>query len=61
MILAIDSMDPVVAGMFFLVAVILFCIAAFLAWGAKALWATLVALGLAFTVFVFMWDRFALA
>lgn len=59
MLLALSTMDPTVRGIFFLVAVILFVIAAVLA--RPAIWACLVAAGLAFAFFVFMWDAFALA
>ncbi len=52
-------MDPTVAGMLFLVAVVLFVVAAVVA--RPAWWACFVAAGLAFGFFVFMWDRFALA
>jgi hypothetical protein len=57
--LALTAMDPTVAGIFFLIAVVVFVVAAALA--RPAIWACLVALGLAFVAFVFMWDRFALA
>ena len=57
MILALEAMDPVVAGIFFLVAVVLFVLAAF----NVAFRLNLIALGLAFGFFVFMWDRFAAA
>lgn len=59
MILALSSMDPTVAGILFLVATVLFVVAAVLA--RPALWACLVAAGLAFCAFVWMWDRFALS
>lgn len=59
MILAL--MDNTAAGISFLVAIILFLVAAFLAWGAKAVWATLVAVGLAAAVLPFCWDRFSLS
>jgi hypothetical protein len=59
MMLAISSMDPTVQGIFFLIAVVLFVIAAVLA--RPAFWACLVAAGLAFATFVFCWNAFALA
>jgi hypothetical protein len=52
-------MDPTVAGIFFLIAVVVFVIAAVLA--RPTLWATLVAIGLACCAFVWCWDRFALS
>ena len=57
--LAVSAMDPTVQGIFFLVAVVLFVVAAVLA--RPAVWACLVAAGLAFACFVFMWNAFALA
>jgi hypothetical protein len=45
--------------MLFLVAVVLFVVAAVMA--RPAWWACLIAAGLAFCAFVWMWDRFALA
>lgn len=57
MILAMSTLDPTVQGILFLVAVVLFVIAAILA--RPALWACLVAGGLAFATFVFMWNAFA--
>ena len=59
MILALSQMDPTVQGIFFLVAVVLFLIAAFLV--REAVPAVLVPLGLAFFAFVFMWNAFALS
>jgi hypothetical protein len=59
MITAISAMDPTVAGILFLVAVVLFVVAAIIA--RPAFWACLVAAGLAFVSFVWMWDRFAAA
>jgi hypothetical protein len=59
MILALSSMDPTVQGIFFLVAVVLFVVAAIFA--RPAIWACLVAAGLAFFAFVFMWNAFAAA
>lgn len=55
--LAISTMDPTVQGILFLVAVVLFVVAAVLA--RPAIWACLVAAGLAFATFVFMWNAFA--
>lgn len=57
--LAVSAMDPTVQGIFFLVAVIVFIIAAIIA--RPAFWACLVAVGLAFFSFVFMWNAFAAA
>ncbi len=57
MLLALSQMDPTVQGILFLVAVVLFVIAAVLA--RPAAWACLVAAGLAFATFVFMWNAFA--
>jgi len=54
MILAIATMDPVIQGIFFLIAVVLFAVAA---WLGKSLMAA----GLAFFAFVFMWNAFALS
>jgi len=51
-------MDPTVQGIFFLVAVVLFVVAAIFA--RPAVWACCVAAGLAFASFVFMWNAFAL-
>lgn len=59
MILALEAMDPVVQGIFFLVAVVVFVIAAIIA--RPMFWACLVATGLAFATFVFMWNAFAAA
>jgi hypothetical protein len=50
-------MDPTLQGIFFLVAVIVFVVAAILA--RPALWACLVAVGLAAFVVPFMWNAFA--
>lgn len=50
-------MDPTVQGIFFLVAVVLFLVAA----TAIPVRPNLVALGLAFFAFVFMWNAFALS
>lgn len=55
MILALSHMDPVVMGILFLVAVVCFVLAALLAVERV----NLIAVGLAFTVFVFMWQAFA--
>lgn len=57
MLLAIEQMDPVVQGIFFLVAVVCFVIAA-LRWVAFPF---LIAVGLAFFTAVFMWNAFAAA
>jgi len=57
--LALSAMDPLVAGILFLIAVVLFVVAAVAA--RASLWACLIAAGLAFLTFVFMWDRLALA
>lgn len=59
MLLALSQMDPTVAGMLILVAVVLFAVAFVLA--RPAWWACLIAAGLAFWAFVAMWDRFALS
>lgn len=56
--IALSTMDPTIQGIFFLVAVVLFVIAAF-AYAFPAVKINLIALGLAFTVFVFMWNAFA--
>lgn len=58
MVLALETMDPVVQGIFFLIAVILFVLAAVnIGWGKV----NLVAAGLAFAFFVFCWNAFAAA
>ena len=54
MTLALSAMDPTVQGSFFLVAVVLFTIEAVMT-------RALVAAGLAFATFVFMWQAFALS
>ena len=59
MTLALSAMDPTVAGIFFLIAVVVFVIAAVLA--RPALWACLVAVGLACCAFVWCWQQFAAA
>ena len=59
--LGLATMDPTVQGILFLVAVVLFVIATLVAYRADALWASLVAGGLAFAFFVFMWNSFALS
>ncbi len=56
MILALDTLDPTVQGILFLVAVILFVIAAIIS---RAELGWLVPAGLAFFSFVFMWQAFA--
>ncbi len=55
MLLAISQMDPTVQGIFFLVAVVLFVVAGLIAVPRV----NLIALGLAFFAFVFMWNAFA--
>lgn len=57
MLFAISTMDPTVQGILFLVAVVLFAIAALIA--RPTFWACLVALGLAFGFFVFAWNALA--
>lgn len=57
MILAISALDPTVQGIFFLVAVVLFLLAAF----NVASRVGLVALGLACCAFVWCWQSFAAA
>jgi hypothetical protein len=61
MLLALEAMEPVLQGIFFLVAVILFVIAAFSGYRAYPWHTGLVALGLAFFAFPFMWNAFAAA
>jgi hypothetical protein len=56
MILAVSQMDPVVQGIFFLVALVLFALAAFLVAFDRV---NVVALGLAFFAVPFMWNAFA--
>lgn len=56
MLLALSAMDPTVQGILFLVAVVLFVIAAFAIAFTRV---NLIALGLAFATFVFMWNAFA--
>ena len=56
--LAISTMSPTVQGIFFLIAVVLFVLGATSFLPGKA---NLVAAGLAFFAFVFMWNAFALA
>lgn len=56
MLLALEAMDPTVQGIFFLIAVVLFVLAALAVVVGKV---NLIAAGLAFTVFVFMWNAFA--
>lgn len=56
MLLAISALDPTVQGIFFLVAVVLFILAAI---GVAVDRVNLVAAGLAFFAFVFMWQAFA--
>lgn len=57
MLAALSQMDPTVQGILFLVAVVLFVIAA--VYFRPLAWHTLVAIGLAFGFFVFMWNAFA--
>lgn len=59
MTFALAALDPTLQGIFFLVAVVLFVVAAVIA--RPTFWATLIAAGLAFTVFVWMWNAFALS
>ena len=56
--IALNTMDPTLQGIFFLVAVVLFVIAAF-SYAIPAVKVNLIALGLAFFAFVFMWNAFA--
>ena len=58
MTLATSQMDPTVQGIFFLIAVVLFVLAAF-TYIVPAVKVNLIALGLAFATFVFMWNAFA--
>ena len=53
------TMDPTVQGILYLIAVVLFVIAAVAA--RLTIPMALVAAGLAFTVFVWMWNAFALS
>ncbi len=55
---ALSTMDPNVQGIFFLVAVVLFALGAASILPGKT---NLVAAGLAFFAFVFMWNAFAAA
>lgn len=55
--LAVSTMDPTVQGILFLIAIVLFCVAAFVVVDRI----NLIALGLAFFAFVFMWNAFAAA
>ena len=57
--LAIGTLDPTIQGICFLVAVVVFVMSAVLA--RSELWASLVAIGLAFASFVFMWNAFGAA
>lgn len=56
--LALSQMDPTVQGILFLVAVVLFVLGAI---GVVAGRVNLIAAGLAFGFFVFMWNAFALS
>lgn len=58
MVLGVEAMDPTVAAILFLIAVVFFAIAAFVAREGLG-W--LVPAGLAVATFVLMWDRFAVA
>lgn len=55
--LALSAMDPTVAGILFLVAVVVFLVAALLA--RPALWACLIGVGLGCCAFVWMWNSLA--
>lgn len=57
MMLALAAMDPTVMGILFLIATVLFVLAAF---NTAARW-NLVAAGLSFCAFVWMWTAFAAA
>lgn len=59
MLLALSAMDPTVQGILFLVAVVLFVVAAIIARPSLAV--CLIAAGLAFAAFVWMWGAFAAA
>jgi hypothetical protein len=61
MLLALEALDPVIQGIFFLIALVLFVIAAFSGWRTYPWYGGLVALGLAFFTFPFMWNAFAAA
>jgi len=61
MLLAIEQMDPVVQGMFFLAALICFALAAISGWRTIPWAGGLVALGLALFTTPFMWNAFAAA
>lgn len=61
MILALSAMDPTVAGMLFLVAFVLFLVAALGAFRTWPFWPVLVAAGLACCALVWLWERFAAA
>jgi membrane-bound ClpP family serine protease len=61
MLLAIETMDPIVQGIFFLVAVILFVLAGVGTRLGNERVAGGVALGLAFFAFPFMYNAFAAA
>jgi hypothetical protein len=56
MIFALSTMDPTVMGIFFLISVVLFVVAALAVTWERA---NLVALGLAFFAVPFMWNAFA--
>jgi hypothetical protein len=61
MLLAISQMDPVLQGIFFLIALVCFVLAAFGGYRAYPWYGGLVALGLAFFTFPWMWNAFAAA
>lgn len=58
MILALDTLDTTVQGILFLIALVLFIGAAF-TYAVPAIKVNLIALGLAFVTFVWMWNAFA--
>lgn len=59
MTLALSALDPTIQGLFFLIATIVFVIAAILA--RPALWACLVGIGLGCCALVWAWNAFAFA
>lgn len=59
MLLAAQQMSHSAQGICFLVALVAFIVGAVIAWLNKAVWATFIAIGLAFYVLVFMWNAFA--
>jgi hypothetical protein len=60
-ILAAHEMSHNAQFVFYLIAFILFAVAGVLAWTTKAIWATLIAAGLALVTFVAMWNQLALS